>query len=355
MRNKLILLFSIITLLFCVSSFGQQTGVNKPLVSILTELQERYQVQFNYASELVEEIRLIQPSENLELKEVIDYLKVQTGLDFVFVSESVLSIKSIHLKLCGYIRDKDTQEPLPYTTVQSNGRGTVSNDEGYFELPMTKISDVVLIRHIGHKTIRRELRFFNTTECSIIDLVSEQEQLPEIILSDYLIKGMDRLDNGSFQLNFDQFSILPGLVEEDVLRSIQALPGIQSIDETVSNINIRGGSNDQNLILWDDIKMYQSGHFFGLISMYNPHITQKVALQKNGSSAAYTDGVSGTIAMSSDKKINPDTNGSISINLIDANGYIDMPLGEKASIQVAARKSISDFFETPTYAEYFDR
>lgn len=355
MRNKLILLFSIITLLFCVSSFGQQTGVNKPLVSILTELQERYQVQFNYASELVEEIRLIQPSENLELKEVIDYLKVQTGLDFVFVSESVLSIKSIHLKLCGYIRDKDTQEPLPYTTVQSNGRGTVSNDEGYFELPMTKISDVVLIRHIGHKTIRRELRFFNTTECSIIHLVSEQEQLPEIILSDYLIKGMDRLDNGSFQLNFDQFSILPGLVEEDVLRSIQALPGIQSIDETVSNINIRGGSNDQNLILWDDIKMYQSGHFFGLISMYNPHITQKVALQKNGSSAAYTDGVSGTIAMSSDKKINPDTNGSISINLIDANGYIDMPLGEKASIQVAARKSISDFFETPTYAEYFDR
>lgn len=355
MRNKLILLFNIITLLSCALSFGQQTEVNKPLVSILTELQERYQVQFNYASELIEDLQLLQPRENLELKEVIDYLKVQTGLDFVFVSESVISITSRPLKLCGYIRDKDTQEPLPYTTVQSNGRGTVSDDEGYFELPMTKISDVVLIRHIGHRTLRRELRFFNTRECAIIYLVSEQEQLPEIILSDYLIKGMDRLDNGSFQLNFDQFSILPGLVEEDVLRSVQALPGIQSIDETVSNINIRGGSNDQNLILWDGIKMYQSGHFFGLISMYNPHITQKVALQKNGSSAAYTDGVSGTIAMSSDKKINPDTNGSISINLIDANGYIDIPLGEKASIQVAARKSISDFFETPTYAEYFDR
>lgn len=355
MRNKLILLFNIITLLSCAFSFGQQTGVNKPLVSILTELQERYQLQFNYASELIVDIRLIKPADNLELIEVIDYLKVQTGLDFVFVSESVLSIKAKSMKLCGYIRDKDTQEPLPYTTVQSNGRGTVSNNDGYFELPMTKISDVVLIRHIGHRTLRRELRFFDTNECSIIHLVSEQEQLPEIVLSDYLINGMNKLDNGSFQLNFDQFSILPGLVEEDVLRSLQALPGIQSIDETVSNINIRGGSNDQNLILWDGIKMYQSGHFFGLISMYNPHITQKVALQKNGSSASYTDGVSGTIAMSSDKKINPDTNGSISINLIDANGYIDMPLGEKASIQVAARKSISDFFETPTYAEYFDR
>ncbi|MBT8182286.1 MAG: TonB-dependent receptor [Eudoraea sp.] len=355
MRNKLILFFYIITFLYSASIFGQQTEVNKSLLSILIELQQHYSVQFNYASELIEDMQLRQPKANLEFKEVIDYLKAQTGLDFVFVSESVISIKSRPIKLCGYIRDKDTQEPLPYTTVQSNGRGTVTNDVGYFELPVTTISDVVLIRHIGHKTIRRELRFFNTQECGIIYLVSEQEQLPEIVLTDYLIRGIDKLDNGSFQLNFDQFSILPGLVEEDVLRSIQALPGIQSIDETVSNINIRGGSNDQNLILWDDIKMYQSGHFFGLISMYNPNITQKVALQKNGSSAAYTDGVSGTIAMSTDKNINPNTNGSISINLIDANGYIDLPLGENASVQVAARKSISDFFETPTYSEYFDR
>ncbi|WP_019668602.1 TonB-dependent receptor [Eudoraea adriatica] len=355
MRNKLILFFYFITLLYGASIFGQQTEVNKPLLSILTELQEEHGVQFNYASELIEDIQLRQPGANLGLKEAIDYLKEETGLDFVFVSESVISVKSRPLKLCGYIRDKDTQEPLPYTTVQSNGRGTVTNDTGYFELPVATTSDVVLIRHIGHKAIRREFRFFNTQECGNIHLVSEQEQLPEIVLTDYLIKGIDKLDNGSFQLNFDQFRILPGLVEKDVLLSIQAFPGIQSIDETVSNINIRGGSNDQNLILWDDIKMYQSGHFFGLISMYNPNITQKVTLQKNGSSAAYTDGVSGTIAMSTDKNINPDTNGSISINLIDANGYIDMPLGKNASVQVAARKSISDFFETPTYSEYFDR
>ncbi|MBT8183416.1 MAG: TonB-dependent receptor plug domain-containing protein, partial [Eudoraea sp.] len=136
---------------------------------------------------------------------------------------------------------------------------------------------------------------------------------------------------------------------------VQALPGIQSVDETISNINIRGGSNDQNLILWDDIKMYQSGHFFGLISMYNPHITNKVVLQKNGSSVAYTDGVSGIIAMSTDKNINSNLHGRLGVNLIDANGYVDAPLGKNASIQVAARKAISDFFETPTYSEYFNR
>ena len=121
-------------------------------------------------------------------------------------------------------------------------------------------------------------------------------------------------------LDLDRFSILPGLVEDDVLLSVQALPGIQSIDETVSNINIRGGSHDQNLITWDGIKMYQSGHFFGLISMYNPQMTHKVELRKNGSSASETDGVSGTIAMKTKDYLNTGLSGSIGVNLIDANG-----------------------------------
>ncbi|WP_350286873.1 carboxypeptidase-like regulatory domain-containing protein [uncultured Croceitalea sp.] len=276
-------------------------------------------------------------------------------MDFVVLSQNAISITAKTIRLCGYVRDKDTNEPLPYTTVQSNGKGTVSDEQGFFELSLENASQMVLIRHIGHRTIRREARFFNTSDCGTVHMVMEQQKLPEIVLSHYLIRGMDKLDNGAFQLDFDRFSILPGLVEEDVLQSVQALPGILSIDETVSNINIRGGSNDQNLILWDNIKMYQSGHFFGLISMFNPQITQKVALQKNGTSVAFTDGVSGTIAMSTDKNINPVFQGSIGVNLIDANGFVDAPLGQNASMQVAARKAISDFFETPTYSEYFDR
>ena len=334
---------------------AQETGENKSLTVILNQLQDQFEVRFNYASNLIEGITIKSPDSNTNLNDAIEYLKANTGLDFIFLSNNVISIKSKSTLLCGYIRDKDTNEPLSYTTVQYNGKGTVTNEEGFFELPLSDISQTVLIRHIGHRTIQREARFFNTSNCGAIHMVAEQQRLPEIVLSHYLVRGMDKLDNGAFQLDFDRFSILPGLVEEDVLQSVQALPGILSIDETVSNINIRGGSNDQNLILWDNIKMYQSGHFFGLISMYNPQITQKVALQKNGTSAAYTDGVSGTIAMSTDKNINPNFKGNIGINLIDANGFVDAPIGENASVQIAARKAISDFFETPTYSEYFDR
>lgn len=355
MKNRQYCFFYLLAILNFMPFMAQETAEKIPLTIVLDQLQDHFQVRFNYASDLVEDLSVISPTNISDLTETIDYLGEKTGLDFIFLSARVISIKAKSTVLCGYVRDKDTNEPLSYTTIHYNGKGTETNEEGYFELPLGNPLQEVLIRHIGHRTVRREARFFNTSDCGIVHMIAEQQKLPEIVLSNYMIRGIDKLDNGAFQLDFDRFSILPGLVDEDVLQSIQALPGIQSIDETVSNINIRGGSNDQNLILWDDIKMYQSGHFFGLISMYNPRITQRVALTKNGTSAAYTDGVSGTIAMTTDKNINPSLKGSIGVNLVDTNGFLDVPLGENASVQVAARKAIRDFFETPTYSEYFDR
>ncbi|MDX1313893.1 MAG: TonB-dependent receptor plug domain-containing protein [Eudoraea sp.] len=355
MRNKVILLFTFLFLFQWNAISAQQTRQDRPLLEVLNDLQERFAVQFNYASAIVEGKQVKSYPTSMDLRDIITELQDQTSLYFEFISDSIISIRERAGTICGRLRDKDTGDAIPFATVQIDGKGTVANEDGYFELSIGSMSQMVIIRHVGHKTIRREARFFNPDDCAIIYLVPEQEQLPEIILSDYLIRGLDKLSNGSFQLDFDKFSILPGLVEEDVLQSVQALPGIQSVDETVSNINIRGGSNDQNLLIWDDIKMYQSGHFFGLISMYNPQITQRVSLQKNGTSAAYTDGVSGTIAMQTNNNINPDFKGSLGVNLIDANGFADIPLGRNSSIQIAARKAISDFVETPTYSEYFER
>jgi hypothetical protein len=201
---------------------------------------------------------------------------------------------------------------------------------------------------------------FTITNDNMVLVISNEadlklQNLSEVTVSGYIVKGINKLSNGSFEIDISDFDMLPGLIDTDVLRAVQAFPGIQSINETVSNINIRGGTHDQNLILWDDIKMYQSGHFFGLISMFNPQITQRVALTKNGSSTEFTDGVSGTIAMETEKDISKKFSGSLGINFIDANGFADIPIGDKSSLQVAARKSIIDFTETPTYNNFFER
>ncbi len=351
-RNHLLILF---TLLMVFNIHGQDTGSRLPLITVLGDLQDQFGYQFNYASETVEGFSLVPPNKEFSITKTIQYLQEQTGLNFIILNDNFISIKSLNLELCGYLKDKDTQEPIEKATVQGRNNATITNENGYFELKLSSKNEEIIIRHIGYKTLDRDYQFFRIDVCGDIYLVPQHQQLAEIILSDFLVQGIDKLNDGSFKIDFDRFGILPGLTEADVLQSVQAFPGIQSINETVSNINIRGGTHDQNLILWDDIKMYQSGHFFGLISMYNPQITQKVVLRKNGTEVSHTDGVSGTIAMETSKTINTEFQGNIGINFIDANGFADIPIGKNSSVQVAARKAINDFIETPTYTEYFNR
>ncbi len=340
--------------LYSVPSFAQKDST-QTLITVLKTLEERFGVQFNYASSLVEGITLSTLDTSLSLDASLDTLSEKTDFSFVIISDKTISVKLKSILFCGYLKDKDTGEPLPYVTVENGRTATIANEEGYFELEGLRKNDLITIKHLGFKPLIRQVQYFNTLNCSTLYLVPHQEKLAEVVVYDFLIRGIDQLNNGAVQLDFERFNILPGLVDDDVLQSVQALPGVMSIDETVSNINIRGGSNDQNYISWDGIKMYQSGHFFGLISMYHPEITQKVELRKNGSSASETDGVSGTIAMKTDESLNSNLKASLGGNLIDVNGSADAPLGKKASLQVAARKSISDFVKTPTYANYFDR
>ncbi len=181
------------------------------------------------------------------------------------------------------------------------------------------------------------------------------QRLEEVVITNYLTQGITKFNDGSISLKPETFGILPGLIEPDVLQIIQALPGVMSTDETVSNINVRGGTHDQNLILWDGIKMYQSGHFFGLISAFNPYTTKHINIYKNGTHAKYGDGISSVIDMRLSNVIDNDFQAGLGFNLINADGYTKIPLSKKAELQLSARRSVTDLILTPTYNQYFKR
>jgi len=221
---------------------------------------------------------------------------------------------------------------------------------------MINENQVIEISHIAYPTI-----FLNSTDflienkCLTISFTQKIEELSEVILSNYLTTGIRVKTNSTITINTKEFGILPGLIEPDVLQQIQALPGISSVNETISNINIRGGTNDQNLLLWNGIKMYHSGHFFGLISAFNPYLTDNVTIIKNGTSAQYNDGVSGTIAIESINKISEKPFGGAGFNLLSADAYAQIPLSKKIAIQFSARRAITDVINTPTFKQYFEK
>jgi hypothetical protein len=181
------------------------------------------------------------------------------------------------------------------------------------------------------------------------------QRLQEIIVSNYLTKGITQLNDGTTTIKPETFGILPGLIEPDILQTIQALPGVLSVDETVSNINVRGGTHDQNLFLWDGIKMYQSGHFFGLISAFNPYTTKQVNIAKNGTRAKYGDGISSVIDMQLSNIIDNEFKAGAGFNLINADAYAKIPLSKKTELQLSTRRSLTDLIVTPTYNQYFKR
>ncbi|OYU80600.1 MAG: TonB-dependent receptor [Flavobacterium sp. BFFFF1] len=178
--------------------------------------------------------------------------------------------------------------------------------------------------------------------------------LDEVAVEKYLTTGISKKADGAYLIKPKKLGILPGLTDTDVLQTMQQIPGIYSADETVTNINIRGGTHDQNLFLWNGIRMFQTGHFFGLISAFNPNLNDKIEIFKNGTSAFYGEGVSGVVAITSGAA-KTDSTTCISSNLIWAGFNTKLRMSDKAFFTVSARRSMTDFFRSPTYKKYYNR
>jgi hypothetical protein len=348
-----------ILLFFCLLAGSLAKGQEQTetsLLEVLDIIEQRYNARFSYLDEDVKDIFVSVPGEDLRFRESIIFLKQRTPLNYNFINNNQVAIsarKSLNA-FCGIVTDSNNM-PVVGATI-SNAQRTIATDEfGFFSIPFEDAEGLLTISSPGLKSVSLTVNTPTAYPCPNIPLKPAIEILNEVVITDYITKGIDRQSNGSIVIDFTEVGLLPGVIESDVLLAIQALPGIQSVNERVSDLNIRGGNQDQNLILWDGIKMYQSGHFFGLISSINPNLTEKVTLYKNGTPAGYSDGVSGTIAMQSQQSVSSDVKAQLDVNLINAGLFFDVPLGEKSSVQISARKSISDLFETPTYEEYFNR
>lgn len=351
-KIKIYILFLCIGLnFFCAQ--GQNNTQKIALINVLDELSKFHDVTFNYESRLLENIKVFPLAQNLSFSAKLKNLDKQTQLIFTKVSSAVVTITEA-ITVCGYLRDA-SQNPLADATINGKNGYVVSDEAGYFKIKLSVLSEVLTIRFMGFKSIEREAKFFNLNDCETITMLEDLQIMNPTVITSYLVQGIDKNKDGSTIIDYGKFTLLPGLIESDVLQTVQALPSVLSVDETVSNINIRGGSHDQNLLLWDAIKMYQSGHFFGLISSFNPKITQTATLINNGTDAAFSDGVSGTIHMRSEQNLQSKFKGSFGVNLLNADVFVDVPLGKTSSVQIAARKSTDDIKRTPTYEAYFER
>ncbi|MDT7827901.1 TonB-dependent receptor [Pricia sp. S334] len=358
LRKSSLTLLCFVLFLLSKNVDAQDHRASIPLISFLQELEREFEIKFSYADDDIRELSVIPPQKE-NLKDILGDIQRQAQLQIQKLNERYYTItRSAALDICGIVLDNFEQNTVTGATIEILGTKTaiITDMEGYFSISNVPRSAKLRIKHIGYKTLFVDAAdLAGRAPCTTLLLAQYYQQLEEVVVYEFLTKGLVKQLDGSIEMNSEEFGILPGLIEPDVLQTVQALPGIESVDETVSNINIRGGTNDQNLMLWNGIKMYQSGHFFGLISAFNPYLTDKVILTKNGTRAEYGDGVSGIIDIRTKDTIADQFFGGAGVNLIGGDVYGHLPVSDKLALQVSARRSLTDILNTPTYQKFFTR
>ena len=174
--------------------------------------------------------------------------------------------------------------------------------------------------------------------------------LKDVVITGYLTKGIHKNKDATFTLTPEKLGILPGLIEADILESIQLLPGVLSPNETATGFTVRGGALDQNRIIWDGINMYHKGHLFGMLSAFNPNSTEKVVFHNKGTHTRFGERVSSVVDISSIDRISDRFKVGLGINGINVDAYIEAPIiNEKLSIQASLRRSYTELYQTITF------
>ena len=212
------------------------------------------------------------------------------GIFLLLFSIPHLSSAQAPSSIYGYIKDSETSETLLQANLIIKGTltGTSSNNSGYYSLGNIYEARITIIAsYVGYKNKEFEV-VLKPGENQRLDILL----IPESSFLEELVVTSDRLEDekkklGSIQVKTELIKSVPAILEADVFRSIQLMPGVKAASDYSSALYIRGGSPDQTLILLDRTTVYNPSHFFGFFSTFNPDAIKDIQLYKGGYSANY--------------------------------------------------------------------
>jgi TonB-dependent receptor-like protein/carboxypeptidase-like protein len=257
--------------------------------------------------------------------------------------------------LAGYVRDVKTGEPIPGVSLfTSTGSVTAVTDQyGYFSLTLPKGRHTINVQALGMKDTRRQVIMNSDGK---FDIIMEERivSLKEVIVSAQKLSNIRSPQMGMDRLNIKTIRQVPALFgESDILRVILTLPGVKTAGEASTGFNVRGGSTDQNLILFNDATIYNPSHFFGFFSAFNPDVVKEVELYKSSIPAKYGGRLSSVLDISSREGNKKEITGSAGLGIVTSRFNIEGPLiKDKTSFIFGARATYANWLLKLLPAEY---
>ncbi|MEA1972262.1 MAG: TonB-dependent receptor, partial [Candidatus Cloacimonadota bacterium] len=272
-------------------------------------------------------------------------------------------------KINGFIMNKSNGERIPYASVfiRSVEKGTQSNEQGYFLIKKLYPGNYILrVQQIGYETKKIEIDLKDINESQFLNIELKMKAV-EIIGTE--VKGEMDIFNQSIdspiievskmRQTMEEIKEISYIAEADVFRAVQTLPGVTPISDFSSGLYIRGGSADQNLLLLDEVDVYNPNHFGGLFSTFNTDAIQSVELYKGGFPAKYGGRLSAVLDLKNLDGNRKEVEGISRISLIAGSTTIQSPWhfgSQSGSVMGSFRRTYFDLitqqYDLPDYYFY---
>lgn len=314
----------------------------------LIEIVERQTAfRFVYQSQILPKEKVVDLKfEQAKVEEVLAFWTDALQLEYRIQGNLILlsATASARIILSGYVSNQGDGEKLIGANIQvlGLGMGVVTNEYGYFALSLPPGAHALRITYVGFEPL--------TAEINLTDDLSRNFQLRagSTLLDEVAVVAVEdpvtEVQMSSFKVNMALVRRLPAIGGEvDPLRVLQLLPGVQFGTEGTAGFNVRGGSQDQNLILLDGVPMYNVSHLFGFLSVFNADAIQNMDLTKGAFPARYGGRLSSVLDITMKEGNKNEFGGNVGLSTFASKVFLEGPLaGEKMTFMVSARRSFLD-------------
>ncbi|MBI9053512.1 MAG: TonB-dependent receptor [Bacteroidales bacterium] len=364
--NKLLLIFILGFFFACNTKLIAQNVLfeNMRLDSVLLEFSNEHNCTFAYDNELISTYFINQKVKfsdvETSLKKILKPCNLECQLkNGIYIIIPVIKEKIVR-NIVGVVKDKDTGETLPFAHVLDpiNDIFCITNQDGYFSImKLDGDSLSIIISYVGYNQSEFNFKLSEINNLKVFYILSQKHEIEEVIIK------AENKDESSFQvneqiglttLNTKSITSFPSMGENDALRLIQMMPGIKSSNESSADLIIRGGTMDQNLILFDDFSLYHVDHFYGMVSSLNPKAIKHIQVYKGGFDARYGGRMNSVVNIVGKSGNNVKPSVDFGLNMLSANLAIEFPILKKGAFFIAGRRSYTDFIQTPLFNQMFE-
>jgi len=331
---------------------------DKALRDVLFELGEKADVTIAWQEEILPGDSIISLSIRRErLGKVVDYIIAEHDLRYKIIGNQIVIKRDPYNKtkspkdkvtISGVLKDAESGETLVSANVYlyDQTQGTTTNEYGFYSFTLDKNLQRIYYSYLGYDLGIKEI---SLTKDTVIDVsLKPTARLSEIVITDTklaTVRPLDEPDVASVhQLPLDKLAAkLPLGGEPDVLRLALTLPGITSGTDGFGGMSVRGGSTNQNLILFDGIPIYNAQHAFGLFSIFNSNVIKSAKIYKGAFPSHYSGRLSSVMDIRTREGNNQKLSGDFSLGLLTVSGSLEGPIQkDKSSFLISVRRTFVD-------------